>query len=360
MSQAASATGGVGMSEIASASRLWYEPLLDRGVLPDAVIRLAIRTRLRKQLRGFEAGGVDAQQQRLSGIVDELRQSPTAIHQDLANLQHYELPAEFFVHALGPRLKYSGCWWGPGVSTLAQAEEAMLALYVERAGVADGMTILDLGCGWGSLSFYLCERFPNSRVLGVSNSRLQREFILGRARERGITNLEIITADAASFRTERRFDRIMSIEMFEHMKNYRELMGRLASFLNPGGRLFVHIFTHSRFAYHFRSSKDWIGQYFFTGGTMPSHDLLLHFQDDLVLRERWAVDGTHYERTANAWLDIMDSNESKIRPMLLKAYGPMAGAWWHRWRVFFMACAELWGLRNGQEWIVSHYLFEKR
>lgn len=350
---------GRGMDEVAAESRLWYEPILDRGIAPDPVIRLMIRRLLGKQLAGFERGGVGAQQARLSAMVQELRQAPTAVHQDVANRQHYELPAEFFLHCLGPRLKYSGCWWDKGVRTLAQAEEAMLDLYVRRAGVEDGMSVLDLGCGWGSLSFYLCERFPRARVLGVSNSALQREFIEARARERGITNLEILTRDAAAFTTDRRFDRILSIEMFEHMKNYRKLLARLSGFMNPGALLFVHIFTHSRFAYHFRGTRDWIGQYFFTGGTMPSHDLLLHFQDDLRLRERWAVDGTHYERTANAWLENMDRNERAIRPILERAYGPHAGAWWHRWRVFFLACAEFWGLRNGQEWIVSHYLFEK-
>lgn len=339
--------------------RMWYEGILDAGLVPDGLIRWMIRRKLTRIAGQLASGGVESQQARLSAFVEELRQAPVAIHQREANEQHYELPAEFFTLCLGARRKYSGCYWPEGVTTLDQAEEAMLDLYVQRAQVADGMRILDLGCGWGSLSFYLAERFPKAQILAVSNSRLQREFFEQEIARRGITNLTCITRDAATLKLDQTFDRIMSVEMFEHMKNYKDLLGRLSSMLTPGGLLFVHIFTHARFAYHFDAASDWIGKYFFTGGTMPSHDLLLHFQDDLNLVQRWAVNGTHYQRTANAWLENMDARSTRVREVLRANYADQADAWYNRWRVFYMACAEFWGLRGGNEWIVSHYLFRK-
>jgi cyclopropane-fatty-acyl-phospholipid synthase len=350
---------------VRSGVREWYEPLLERGLIPDSVLRAGIRRRLRSQLDRLAAGGPDAVAARHAAFKASLDAAPVAIETDAANAQHYELPPEFFLLCLGPRLKYSGCVWDPGdrvdASGLARAEERTLELYAHRARLADGQRVLDLGCGWGSFSLWAAERFPRSSVLAVSNSAGQRRFIEARAAQRGLSNLRVITRDASTLTLDERFDRIVSVEMLEHMKNYRDLLGRLASWLSPGGLLFVHIFTHARFAYHFEADDNWVGRYFFTGGTMPSDDLLTEYQDDLRPVERWRVDGTHYQRTANAWLANLDAHRSDAMRVLRLAYGPaQARAWLHRWRVFFMSCAELWGLDAGREWLVSHYLFEPR
>ncbi|QYK48602.1 MAG: class I SAM-dependent methyltransferase [Phycisphaeraceae bacterium] len=345
------------------APQAWYEPLLNRGLIPDPILRWQIRQRLRARIRHECRGTIEDRHQRFRAFVNDLRSSPVAIETDAANIQHYEVPARFFELALGPRLKYSGCLWTQGVRTLAEAEEAMLALTCERAEIRDGMEVLDLGCGWGSLSGYIKEKFPNCRVSSVSNSALQRAFIERRRDERGITDWDVITQDANRFIEEARFagrfDRIVSIEMFEHMKNYQALLAGLSRMLKDDGRLFVHIFTHREIAYHFERTNDWIGRYFFTGGTMPSDHLLHHFQDDLVLQDHWRVCGTHYQRTANAWLTNMDAHADEIETVMRETYGKDAQAWTQRWRAFFLACAELWGLNQGNEWLVSHYLFRK-
>jgi len=340
---------------------MWYEPLLDRGVLPDAVIRAGIRARLARRLDAERSGDVEDRSERHRAFIRGLRESPIAIETEKANEQHYELPPAFFELCLGQRLKYSGCYWTDRVKTLDEAEDAALALVCERAGIEDGMDILDLGCGWGSLSLYIKQHFPRCRVLAVSNSAPQRKHILARAVDLEIAGLEVMTADANTLTLDRSFDRIVSVEMFEHMKNYTLLMRRLAHALRPDGKLFVHIFTHREIAYHYEAGNDWIGKHFFTGGTMPSDDLLCHFQDDAALVDHWRIDGRHYQKTANAWLANMDLNRAPIMEVLARAYGPKdATKWFHRWRVFFMACAELWGYRGGREWIVSHYLFEPR
>jgi cyclopropane-fatty-acyl-phospholipid synthase len=341
--------------------------LCERGLIPDAVARLGMRRLMGQRL---------AQEERINGsrqrqFLDELRSSPIAIQTQAANTQHYEVPAEFFQRHLGPRLKYSCCLYPTGRETLAQAEERMLALYAERAGLQDGMRILDLGCGWGSLSLWLAERYPGSQVVGLSNSTSQREFILARARERGLQNLQMATGDVASFDFDAPnpstglragFDRVLSIEMFEHMKNYALLLKKIARWLAPDGRLFVHLFAHRALAYHFedRDASDWMSRYFFTGGTMPSRDLLKNFQDDLVLVCDWWVDGTHYEQTANHWLAGMDSAKEPIMKLFAGTYGQDAGRWFQRWRMFYMAVAELFGYRAGTEWGVAHYLFARR
>jgi cyclopropane-fatty-acyl-phospholipid synthase len=338
--------------------------LSERGLVPDALLRHGIRRLCEQRLRDEHADDAAAADARFRALLDELRRSPIAIETDAANEQHYEVPTRFFELCLGKRFKYSSCYYATGRETLDEAEEAMLALYGERAQLADGQRILELGCGWGSLTLWMAERFPNARITGVSNSRTQREHILGQAAARGLGNVEIITTDVNRLALpEGAFDRVVSIEMFEHMRNYRTLLGNIARWLAPGGQLFVHIFVHRHLMYPFEveGEDNWMGRYFFTGGLMPSADTLLHFQEALALEERWLVPGTHYERTANHWLANQDANADEVLRVLASCYGERdAARWAQRWRMFWMACAELFGYRNGAEWLVAHYRFRRR
>jgi cyclopropane-fatty-acyl-phospholipid synthase len=337
--------------------------LLEKDLLPDALIRQGIRRLLHQRLRDETKENPEAQQAHLMNLIEELKRSPIALHTATVNEQHYEVPTEFYLHVLGKRLKYSSGYWREGVSSLDQSEVDMLQLTCERARLQDGMDILELGCGWGSLSMYMAEHYPNSRIKAVSNSRTQKKYIDAQCAARGWHHVEIITADMNDFDARERYDRVVSVEMFEHMRNYEKLMAKVAGWLKPGGQLFVHIFTHKTLAYPFdiKDDSDWMSKYFFTGGLMPSDDLLLYFQNDLKIEDHWRVSGMHYQKTSEAWLQNMDKNRGALMPLFEAAYGRSeAVKWWVYWRIFFMSCAELWGFRKGQEWFISHYLFAKK
>ncbi|MCW0378798.1 Trans-aconitate 2-methyltransferase [Xanthomonas sacchari] len=343
------------------------EPLATRlaesGLLPDAMLRAAMRRLCAQRLRDERAGGADAAWERQRLLIESLRESAIAIETDAANRQHYEVPPRFFELCLGKRLKYSSCYWDATTPDLDAAEERMLQLYAERAQLRDRQRILELGCGWGSLTLWMAEQFPGARITAVSNSRPQREHIEAQCRARGLNNVKVITHDANTLTlpTES-YDRVVSIEMFEHMRNYRELLKRVSHWLVPGGRLFVHIFCHRDLAYPFevQGEDNWMGRHFFTGGLMPAADTLLQFQDDLAIERRWLLSGQHYEKTANAWLHNQDRHRDTLMPVLQATYGADAKIWWQRWRMFWMACAELFGYEQGQQWGVAHYRFVRR
>ncbi|MEX2466496.1 MAG: cyclopropane-fatty-acyl-phospholipid synthase family protein [Gemmatimonadota bacterium] len=323
--------------------------LAERGMLPLATLRLGVRSLLRDRLVEAETG------HDLDAFVRMLEEGPVAVETEAANEQHYEVPAAFYEHVLGPHLKYSGAFWPAGIEDLAGAEAAMLDLTRERAALADGQDILELGCGWGSLTLHMARTFPGSRITAVSNSASQRRFIEARAPE----NVRVITADMRTFDPGTRFDRVVSVEMFEHMRNLPELLRRISGWLRPEGKLFVHVFCHRTWAYLFETegSDDWMGRHFFTGGMMPSFDLLPSLQGDLALEESWRVDGTHYQRTAAAWRENLEAGRDQVMPVLRETYGPEASVWFQRWRLFFLACEELFGYRKGEEWLVGHYRF---
>ncbi|MDA3914665.1 cyclopropane-fatty-acyl-phospholipid synthase family protein [Oleiagrimonas sp.] len=334
--------------------------LAERGLVPDSLLRLGIRRLCAQRLREERDGHVEQHWERFNALLEELRQSPLAIHTDAANEQHYELPPKFFELCLGKRLKYSSCYFPRGDESLEAGEDAMLRLYGERAELMDGQDILELGCGWGSLTLWMAERYPNARITAVSNSRLQRTHIEHRCRERGLDNVTVVTADVNRLSLEpARYDRVVSIEMFEHMRNYGTLLHNIGSWLKPGGKLFVHIFCHRELMYPFETEGEdnWMGRHFFTGGLMPAADTLLHFQQDLTLEHQWRLSGRHYERTSNLWLANQDARRNEVLAVLGEAYGADAELWHQRWRMFWMACAELFGYDHGQEWLVGHYRF---
>ena len=346
------------MSGVAARAISWTET----GLVPDTVIRSGMRRLLERKLQEISAGNVEVASRTLRQFVAMMRRSPIALVPELANEQHYEVPAAFFNEVLGENRKYSCCHWSGDVGNLNEAEAAALRITVERAGIIDGMKVLDLGCGWGSVSLWVAEHFPNAAVTSVSNSQSQRDFIVGEADKRGIRNIDVQVCDMNDFETSGTYDRIVSIEMFEHMRNYDELFQRINGWLVPDGRFFMHIFCHRTTPYEYidKGPSDWMSRHFFSGGIMPSADLPLLFPEHLNIEKRWQWNGLHYAKTCRAWLELMDSRRSVIMPILEDTYGRAdAGRWWMRWRMFFMACEELFRFNKGEEWFVSHYRFKK-
>ena len=337
--------------------------LCERGLIPDSLTRYGIRRLCTQRLKQEGAHDASLAQRRYRDLLSRLGDSPIAIETAAANEQHYEVPTRFFQLCLGRRLKYSSCYYPTGDETLDAAEEAMLALYGERAELADGQEILELGCGWGSLTLWMAERYPNARITAVSNSNGQREHIESVCRQRGWNHVRVLTCDVNRLKLATgQFDRCVSIEMFEHMRNYDSLFAGIASWLKPGGKLFVHIFCHRQLMYPFETEGEdnWMGRYFFTGGLMPSADTLVDAQRHLPLQQRWVLPGTHYQRTANHWLANQDHHREEVLSVLREAYGDADARRWHqRWRMFWMACAELFGYDEGREWQVAHYRFAK-
>lgn len=336
---------------------------IEQGLVPDSVIRFGIRNLLKQRLREMREQEQKNNGEFIKTHADLLRQSPLAIMTKQANEQHYEVPTEFYELCLGKHKKYSACYWEDHMSELEQAEQKALDISIARAEISDGMRILELGCGWGSLSLELARRFPNSPVTVVSNSTTQRQFIETQAHKRGFKNLTVLTRDLGqeenyNFGSEK-FDRVMSIEMMEHIRNYEKFFSLVARAMKPDAKMFVHIFTHRTTPYFFETEGEdnWMGKYFFSGGQMPARNLFEHFSKDLKVEQKWDWDGTHYQKTLEAWLKKMDQNENQVRSLFRKAYGDdQVEVWVNRWRVFYMACAELFGFNKGKEWAVTHYL----
>ncbi|KAJ4951578.1 hypothetical protein NE237_028410 [Protea cynaroides] len=336
---------------------------LERNLLPDVVVRRLTRLLLASRLRSSYKSSSDVQLSHLLQFAISLKDMPIAIQTEKPKSQHYELPTSFFKLVLGKNLKYSCCYFIGKSNNLEEAEKAMLELYCERAQIEDGQTILDIGCGWGSLSLHIAQKYANSRVTGICNSTTQKAYIDERCRELQLQNVEIIVGDISTYEMEASFDRVLSIEMFEHMKNYQELLKKISKWMKQDSLLFVHYFCHKAFAYHFedKNEDDWITRYFFTGGTMPSANLLLYFQDDVSIVNHWLVNGTHYARTSEEWLKRMDQSMTSINPIMESTYGKdSAVKWISYWRTFFISVAELFGYNRGEEWMVAHFLFKKK
>lgn len=342
---------------------MWYLSLVEKNIIPDWLIRFKIRGLLKARLKDEYLGNNEERQNRLIHLIDELKSSPIAVNTMDANEQHYEVPTSFYQLVMGDHLKYSCGHWKDKHSDQNTSERDMLEITTQRAKLSNHQDVLELGCGWGSLTLFMANKYPDSKITAVSNSTTQKKYIDQKAAELGLGNIEVITADMNDFETDRTYDRVVSVEMFEHMRNYQKLLHKVSRFLNDEGKLFVHIFSHKEVAYKFevKDDTDWMSKYFFTGGIMPSDHLFYYFNEDLLVKKHWTVNGTHYEKTSNNWLSRMDENKSKIIPIFEETYGvDQATKWWVYWRLFFMSCAELWGYNKGEEWIVSHYLFEKK
>lgn len=336
--------------------------LAERGCVPKPLLRRGIRKLLDERLLEQQSLYEPNREETLARWVEQMRSSDVALVPEKANEQHYEVPPRFFELVLGARLKYSSAYYPSESTTLDEAEEAMLGLTAERAGLQDGQDVLELGCGWGSLTLWMAEQFPSSRILAVSNSAPQKEHILANAADRGLRNVEVVTRDMNAFAPEQTFDRIVSVEMFEHMRNWERLLGRVGEWLRPEGKLFLHVFAHTRYAYPFeaRDESDWMSRYFFTGGMMPTPDLVDRLEIPLELEERWEVPGTHYARTSEDWLRNIEAHRDEVFELFADTYGVAeATRWYHRWRMFFLACAELFAYGDGREWIVSHMLLRR-
>lgn len=332
--------------------------LAERSLIPNAIVRHGIRRVLAQRLREERARAGSDLEAQLTAFVETMHSSPVAESPRAANEQHYELPAEFFQTILGPQLKYSCCLWADGDDDLASAEERMLALSSERAGIVDGMDLLDLGCGWGSLALWVARRHPRCRVVAVSNSSSQGDFIRGRCADEGLANVTVQTADMNDFDSADRFDRVVSVEMFEHIRNWPALFARIGRWLRPEGAFLLHVFCHRELAYRYSDQgvADWMARNFFTGGIMPSADLPLRIPSPLRVAGQWRVAGLHYSRTLESWLERMDSQRARLMPLFREVYGGGASRWFERWRMFFMACSESFRYRCGTEWFVSQYL----
>lgn len=345
-----------------NASQLAFD-LTEQGLIPDIVIRRGIRHLVKQRLREIGNHDCELMAKNHNNFLEMMQQSSIALLPEKANEQHYEVPAQFYLRCLGPHLKYSSAYWPAGVSTLAEAEAAALAESCNHASLADGQDILELGCGWGSLTLWMAKHYPNSRITAVSNSHSQRDHIKKHARIHNLKNIQIITCDMNEFDTRpEHFDRVVSVEMFEHMRNWKSLYEKIAKWLKPGGMFFKHIFVHRTTPYLFEDNGpgDWMSRYFFSGGMMPCDDLPLCVKSDLNFEQRWRWNGAHYAKTTRAWLDNMNENRQEIQQLFTEVYGENeVQRWWVRWRLFFMACEELFAYDDGQQWWISHYLFSK-
>ncbi|MCW9046522.1 MAG: cyclopropane-fatty-acyl-phospholipid synthase family protein [Gammaproteobacteria bacterium] len=335
---------------------------VEQGYVPDTIVRKGIRRLLKQRLLEINADDAEVSTQYKYLFIEAMKQSPIALSPEKANEQHYEVPAEFYDLVLGEHNKYSCCYWDETTKDLTQAEDKALQITCNHADLENGQSILELGCGWGSLTLWMAQYYPLSQITAVSNSHSQKEFILKKADALGLKNIQVITCDMNDFNTIEKFDRVVSVEMFEHMRNWEQLYKQVSTWLKDDGKFFKHVFSHRQVPYSFevKDSSDWMSEYFFTGGMMPCDDLPLHFQQHLNINKSWTWSGEHYEKTSNAWLERMDKNKQVLKPVFKKAYGDdQANLWWVRWRLFFMACAELFAYDNGQQWHVTHYLFNK-